>query len=283
MIDSRGEVGQERSSLKEAALAQKPERKLDRKQLKKPDEFQVVAGKAMEWIVAHQKPVLAVLIVVALAIVGAWAFTSWSSSRERKAGGELAAALELASRPVSSEGPADPGVQTFASKEERTKATLAALEKMRRDYPRSAAAETALAEIGFVKLKEGDAAGAQAALQQFANEAAKEHPLRVTAQESLGYALEAQGKLEEARAAFGQLAQDGAPARAAFQQARIALLEGKPDARQQLEQVAKDYPKEPIAQEASMRLAVASLPPPGATAPQAPAQTPRKPANKGKK
>jgi hypothetical protein len=260
--------------------------KLDRKQLKKPDEFQVVAGKAMEWIVAHRKPVLSILIVVALGVAGAWAFTSWSNSRETKAGGELAAALELASRPVSSEGPVEPGTQTFASTEERTKATVAALEKLRSDYPRSAAAQTALAEIGFLKLKQGDTAGAQAALQQFGQSAPKEHPLRVSAQESLGYALEAQGKLDEARAAFAQLAQDGAPARAAFQQARIALLEGKPDARQQLEQVAKDYPKEPIAQEASMRLAIASLPAPGASAPQAPAQTPRKPAaaaNKGKK
>jgi hypothetical protein len=240
----------------------------------------------MDWILAHQKPLLAALIVIAVAIAGAWAATSWASSREANAGGELAAALELASRPLASEGPADPGTPTFASKEERAKATLAALEKVRSDYPRSAAAQTAVAEIGFLKLKQGDAAGAQAALQQFAKEAPQDHPLRVVAQESLGYALEAQGKMDEAKAAFAQLAQDGAPARAAFQQARIALLEGKPDARQQLEQVAKDYPREPIAQEANMRLAIATLPPPGAAAPQAPAPATRKPqatAKKGKK
>ena len=68
------------------------------------------------------------------------------------------------------------------------------------------------------------------------------------------------------------------------QQARIALVEGKPDARQQLEQVAKDYPKDSVGMEANMRLEVASLPP--ATTPQTPAQPARKPAataNKGKK
>src|SRR5439155_4539124 len=159
--------------------------------------------------------------------------------------------------------PTQPGVETFPTKEERQKSSLAALERVRADYPRSTAAQTALAEIGFLKLKQGDAAGAQLALQEFGKAAPKDHPLRAVAQESLGYALEAAGKLEEARAAFAQLAQDGAPDKAAFHQARIALLQGKPDARQQLEQVAKDYAKEPIALEANMRLEVSALPPAG--------------------
>jgi len=258
--------------------------KLDRKQLKKPDEFQAVAGKAMAWMLAHQKPLLIGLAVAAVLIVAAWATTSYASSREAKAGGELAVALDLQSRPVASEGPAQPGVETFPSNEERAKASLAALEKVRADYPRSTAAQTALAQIGFLRLKQGDAAGAQLALQQFVKDTPNDHPLRAVAQESLGYALERQGKLDEARAAFAQLARDGAPDRAAYQQARIALVEGKPDARQQLEQVAKDYPKDSVGMEANMRLEVASLPP--ATTPQTPAQPARKPAataNKGKK
>ncbi|HWE24041.1 MAG TPA: tetratricopeptide repeat protein [Myxococcales bacterium] len=259
--------------------------KLDRKQLKKPDEFQVVAGKAMEWIVAHQKVLLISLATVVVLIAVAWGAFSWSSSREAKAGGELAAALELQSRPLASEGPPQAGSPTFASKEERTKASLAALEKVRSDFPRSTAAQTAVAQVGFLKLKEGDAAGAVAALQQFLKDAGRDHPLRPIARESLGYAFEAQGKLEEARSAFAELAQDGAPARGAFQQARIALVEGKPDARQQLEQVAKDYAKEPVAQEANMRVELAALPPPGAGAqpPPQPAKKPPATATKGKK
>jgi hypothetical protein len=258
--------------------------KLDRKELKKPDEFQAIAGKAMAWMLAHQKPLLIGVATVAVIVVAAFATTTYANSRETKAGGELAVALDLQSRPIASEGPAQPGEETFPSADERAKASLAALEKVRSDYPRSTAAQTALAQIGFLKLKQGDAAGGQLALQQFTKEAANDHPLRAVAQESLGYALEMQGKLEEARAAFAQMARDGVPDRAAYQQARIALVEGKPDARQQLEQVAKDYAKEPIGMEANMRLEVASLPP--ATAPQAPAQPARKPAataNKGKK
>lgn len=258
--------------------------KLDRKELKKPDEFQVVAGKVMAWIGAHQKPVLAALVALAVLILGAWGASAYSTSRDAKAGAELAAALELSSRPLASEAQGQPGVETFASKEERDKATLAALEKMRSDFPRTSAAQTAQAQIGFVKLKAGDAAGAQAALQAFLDQAPRGHPLRLLAQESLGYALEAQGKLDEARAAFSRLAEEGAPERAAFQEARLALVAGKPDAKQQLERVAKDYAKEPVALQANMRLEIASLPPLGnAQQPAPPARKPAPPAKaKGK-
>jgi len=256
--------------------------KLDRKELKKPDEFQVVAGRAMGWVATHQKPVVVCLVVAALLLLGAWAATSYSSSREAKAGAELAAALELQARPIASEvQPAQPGVETFPSKEERQKAALAALEKVRADYPRSTPAQTAQAQIGFLKLKEGDAAGAQAALQGFLQGSSKNHPLRTFAQETLGYAFEAQGKLDEARAAFAALAHEGAADRAAFHDARIDLLQGKPEAKQKLEQVAKDYAKEPVALEANLRLELASLPPAEASpqpAPSAPAS-----ARKGKK
>jgi hypothetical protein len=256
--------------------------KLDRKELKKPDEFQVVAGKAMSWFAEHQKPVLGALVVLALVVLGAWGATAYSSSREAKAGAELATALELSARPLASEAQGQPGVETFASKQERQKASVAALEKVRSDFPGSRPAETAEAQIGFLKLKDGDAAGAQAALRAFLDRAPNGHPLRALAQESMGYALEAQGKLDEARAAFAELARDGAPERAAFQEARVALAAGKPEAKQQLEQVAKDYPKDPIAMEANMRLELSSLPPPGATQPP-PARKPPAAAAKGKK
>ena len=70
----------------------------------------------------------------------------------------------------------------------------------------------------------------------------------------------------------------GLPARADYQAARLALVEGKPDAKQQLERVAKEYPKElEVVREANVRVELASLPPvnPG-QASQAPAKAPAK-------
>jgi len=159
---------------------------------------------------------------------------------------------------------------------------------VRADHAGSTAAQTALAEVGFHKLKAGDAAGAQKDLQDFLSAAGKDHPLRPFAQESLGYALEAQGKLDEARAAFEKLRELDLPARADFQAARLALLQGKPDAKQQLERVAKEYPKEAdVVRAANERLELASLPPvaPGETTPtpQAPAKAQPEKKPQGKK
>jgi hypothetical protein len=97
--------------------------------------------------------------------------------------------------------------------------------------------------------------------------------LRPFAQESLGYALEAQNHLDEARAAFEKLRDLDLPARADYQVARLALVQGKPDARQQLERVAKEYAKEAdVVRDANERLELASLPPlrAGQAAPQSP-------------
>lgn len=259
--------------------------KIDRKQLKKPDEFQLVAGKAMGWVAAHQGKVFAALGAAIVAVLIGWGVGSWRSSREANAGTQLARALELESRPV---GAAAQGQEGFPSKEERDKAVLAALDKVQKDYGSTTAARTALAEIGFQKLKQGDAAGAQKDLQDFLSGAGRDHPLRPFAQEALGYAFEAQKKFDEAKEAFGKLRDVGLPARADFQDARLALAQGKPDARQQLEKVAKEYPKEmDVVRAANERLELASLPPvtPGEAAQpeQKPQPDARKPQGKKKK
>jgi tetratricopeptide (TPR) repeat protein len=251
--------------------------KIDRKQLKRPDEFQVVAGKAMDWLIARQRQVVTILVAVAVVALAAWGFSLWRGSREAKAGGELAEALELQSRPVAGEGPTQPGQETFPSKEERDKAVIIALEKVRSEHSGSTAALTAQAELGFHRLSAGDPAGAEKDLQAFLGNAPKDHPLRVFAQESLGYALEAQKKYDDAAAAFSRLRDYDLPARADFQAARLALLQGKPDAKAQLEKVAKDYPKETeVARQAEERVELASLPPmTAATAEQKPAEAPK--------
>ena len=236
--------------------------KIDRKQLRRPDEFQVVAGRAMGWVAAHQRLVLGVASAVLVVVLIAWGVSAWRDSRESKASAELAEALELLSRPVAGDGQAQAGEQTFPSKEEREKAVVSALEKVRSDHGSTAAGQTALAELGFHKLKSGDAAAAQKDLGEFLARARKDHPLRPFAQEALGYAFEAQGKLDEARGAFERLREMGVPARADYQSARLALVQGKPDAKQQLERVAKEYPKDlAVVREANERLELASLPP----------------------
>lgn len=235
--------------------------KTDRKELRKPDEFQVVAGKAMGWAAANQRMLLIVLAGVAAVVLLAWGASVYRSSRESRAGASLSEALEISSRPIASEAPGAPaGTETFPSKEERQKAVLAALEKVRSENKGTLAAQTAQAELGFQKVKSGDYAPAQKDLQAFLDKSDARHPLRAFALESLGYAYEGQKKFDDARTTFAKLAEAGAPERAAFQSARLSLEEGKPEAKQQLEQVAKDYPKDPVATAANERLELASMP-----------------------
>ncbi len=270
--------------------------KMDRKELRKPDEFQVVAGKAMQWVAGNKRTLTLALGALAAAVLLAWGASAYRASRESKAGTTLSGALELASRPVAGEAPPTPGTETFASKDERQKAVLAALEKVRSENAGTLAAQTAQAQLGFWKLKAGDDAGAQKELQEFLDKAEPKHPLRAFVLESLGYAYEGQKKLDEARATFAKLSEAGAPERAAFQAARLSLEEGKPEAKQQLEQVAKDYPKDPVAAAANERLELAAMPKaepgqaaPGPAAPEikpagpakaAPAKGAQKPASK---
>ncbi|MFL5444165.1 MAG: tetratricopeptide repeat protein [Myxococcales bacterium] len=257
--------------------------KQERKELKKPDEFQVVAGRTMDFLLGHRVQVLVGLAAVAVVAVVAWSMTTWNASREAKAGAALAQALELEQRPIAAEGNPQAGDKTFPTRADRDKAVLDALEQVRKEYSKTRAGQTATAQVGFQKLRAGDATGSQAALDEFLNSAGKEHPLRAFVTEALGYAYEAQGKLEEAKKAFARLREADAPERAAFHEARLALVENKPDAKQQLEKVAKEYPKDPVALEANQRLEIAALPPPPTAAEESKPAEPAKPAQRPKK
>lgn len=261
--------------------------KADRKELRQPDEFQVVAGRAMEWVAKNQQKLVIAIAAVAAVVLLAWGASAYKASREASAGAALSEALELNSRPIAGEAQAAaPAAETFPSKDERQKAVVAALEKVRSEHGGTLAAQTAQAQLGFQKVKTGDYAGAQKELQDFIDHADSKHPLRAFALESLGYAYEGQKQLDQARQTFARLADAGAPERAAYQSARLALAEGKPEAKQQLEQVAKDYPKDPVATAANERLELASLPaaqpgaPTPAPAPEAASPAPVKPAPK---
>ena len=232
----------------------------DLKELRKPDEFQIVGGRSMDFLIRHQKQLLLAAVAFVVVVAVAWGAAAWKSRSEGKAGESLAEALRVAARPVAGEGIAQPGEETFPTKADRNKAATDAFEKVRADHKGTTAAQTATLQLGFLKQQTGDAAGAVALIEEYLKAAPSGHPLRAAALESLGYAQEAQGKLAEAKDSFGKMKDAGAPERSAFQLARIALVENKPEAKDLLAAVAKDYPKEPVALEANQRLEVAGLP-----------------------
>jgi hypothetical protein len=234
----------------------------DLKELRKPDEFQVIAAKILEWILAHQKQLTMAGGAVVVVALLAWGASTWKSHRESAAGEQLAEALRIEARPVAGEGFTQPGDETFASRDARNKAATDAFEKVRKDHANTVAALTATLQIGLLKQEAGDAAGAVAPLEEFLRDAPADHPMKPAALEALGYAYEAQGKLAEAQNNFGKLSAAGAPDRGAYQLARLAQVQGKPEAKDLLTAVAKDYSKDPVAMDANLRLEVAALPKP---------------------
>src|SRR3954465_13567171 len=132
----------------------------------------------MDFLLAHRVRVLVGLAAVAVVAVVVWSMTTWNASREAKAGAALAQALELEQRPIAAEGNPQAGDKTFPTRADRDKAVLDALEQVRKEYSNLDAGQTATAQVGFQKLRAGDATGSQAALDEFLNSAGKDHPLR---------------------------------------------------------------------------------------------------------
>lgn len=235
--------------------------KAERKELKQPDEFQVVAGQAMTWMLEKKNLVLGVVAAVLVIAIGLKGVSVYSESRETKAGGLLAEALEIAARPLAADPGVQPGRETFATKEARDQALTAALEHVRAEVPTSNAARTATAQLGFQKLKSGDAAAAVTLLSGYADTAPADDALTGSVLQSLGAAQEKLGKFDDAKATYQKLAKVS-EAQGAYEQARLLLVQKKPEAKEALEKVAKDFPKDPVAMEAQRRLELAALPPP---------------------
>jgi len=259
--------------------------KAERNEMRQPDEFQVQASRAMDFLIARKNALIGAVLVIVVLVIGVWAVTEYQHAQDAKAGAELSAALALVARPVMGElGASQPGIETFANDDAKTQALTPAFEKVRADYPGRAAARTAGAQLGFLKLKHNDAAGAVTLLQEYLAKAGSDDVLRTSAQEGLGAAYENQGKLDDAAAAYAKLSEMGASEEGAYQVARIAMLQKKPDAKAQLEKVVADYPKDAAATEARRSLEMIDLPPPppGTVAPSAPVTAPT-PAPTGKK
>src|SRR4051812_47000978 len=103
----------------------------------------------MQWVAVNQGRVVIVLVALAAVVLGGWGFSAWRDSREEKAGSALSEALEIASRPLAAEAVPGEPQDTFATKDDREKAVIAALRKVRSDFGGSRAAQTAQAELGF--------------------------------------------------------------------------------------------------------------------------------------
>jgi tetratricopeptide (TPR) repeat protein len=256
--------------------------KLTRKELKAPDEFQKLGAQAVPFLVQHQKTfVFGVVGVVAVGFL-VFAVQFMGQHGEEKADMALGAALREMNREVNAGGTPseDNGKAPFKTSAEKDDAIIKSLSDFRAKEKGTKASSTAALPLGQALLREGKSQEALAAFDDYLKGSTQNDPLRPTALEGKGYALEAKKDYDAALAAFDQLAKENTSefmkGMGLYHRARILLLQGKTDEGvKQLQEIEGAAPGSSAARLAAERVGV--LASQGVKIPEAPKLVPPAP------
>lgn len=205
----------------------------EQKELKQPDEFQKLGAEAVPFLEKHGKQVVTgVGAVLAVGLVIAIA-SSMSGRSDVEASKEFGAALRVLERPVNVNPTAEvkPGEEVpFKSEAEKDDALVKSLVDFRTKHSGTKSAISAALPLAQAYLRQGKADQAMPLIDEFLAKADANDALRPTAYEARGYALESQKKLDDALAAFDQLARenktDFMKGMGLYHRGRILLLKG---------------------------------------------------------
>ncbi len=205
--------------------------------LKAPDEFQKLGQEALPFLEKYGKQVvLAVGGLLAVGFVVALTATLRARSHE-EAARSFGAALRVLERDVSDdESPVvRPGEQPpFKTEAEKDAAIIKSLTDFRAAHKATPAAVSAALPLAQALLREGKASEAMPLVDEYLGQGDESDPMRPAGYEARGYALEAQGKLDEALASFDDLARntktDFYKGMGLYHRGRILALKGDKDA-----------------------------------------------------
>ncbi|NVJ06705.1 tetratricopeptide repeat protein [Myxococcus sp. AM001] len=254
--------------------------KIRQKELSQPDTFQKAGTEASDWLAQRQKIIGLAAGVLILGGVGVAIASEVSKRGEEKAAQALGQALTVLDRPVEGVEPAQPGETepAFKTVKERDEAVVKALGEFRAAHGGTPSAATAALAEGKAQFRLGNYAAAQAAFGEYLKGAPQNDPLRAEALEGQGYALEADGKYEDAIKAFEQMGAAGGPflpGMGDYHKARMLILLGKKEeAAQVLSKLTTAQPNTAAARQAGERLAVLASEGVKVPAPEAPAAAP---------
>lgn len=217
-------------------MSDKPEHKMTRKELKAPDEFQKIGAQAMPFMVAHQKTIVGgiVAIVGVAGIIGL--VNELGSKSQDSARNDFAATLKVLQRPVNAnptpaKAEGDTSEPPFKSEAEKDEAVIKALTEFRAKARGTRSAANAALPLGQALLRQGKPQEALDALDEYLKISDSSDPLRPSALEGRGYALEAKKDYDQALAAFDQLAHenksDFMKGMGLYHRGRVLLLQGK--------------------------------------------------------
>ncbi|MBK7863400.1 MAG: tetratricopeptide repeat protein [Archangiaceae bacterium] len=250
--------------------------KLSRKELKAPDEFQKLGAQALPFFVQHQKTIVGSIIIFVVVGLGVFSIQYLGQRGDEKANADLGAALRDLSREVSASAVPEPNQPVvFKTEAEKNAAVIKSLTEFRAKNSGKAAATAAL-PLGHALLREGKSQEALTAFDDYLKGSPASDPLRPTALEGRGYALEAKKDYDGALSAFDQLAKENTAefmkGMGLYHRARMLLLQGKTDEGvKQLQQLEQSAPGSSAARLAVERIGV--LASQGVKIPEAPKPT----------
>jgi predicted negative regulator of RcsB-dependent stress response len=204
--------------------------RLTRKELRAPDAFQRVGGRARRWLEHRRTLALAGAIILVVAAVAAAIFSSISNRRQQRASQALGGALKALDRPVGEPLPGDEQ-KPYVNQAEKDQALVSILTPFRSEFPRTLSATTGALPLGSSELRLSQPESALQHFGDFLGRTPSTQILRVSSLEGEGYAWEAKGQLDRALDAFERMSGEDAGGFLAgmglYHRARILLLQGK--------------------------------------------------------
>ncbi len=245
-----------------------PER-LDRKELKQPDQFQEAVDTGAEWIHEHLKTILGIAAGIVAAAVLWVGYGAWDRGREAKAATAMAGALDTLDAAIVDVGaeakPDDPKDPSFADEAARAAAAKAKLEQVIAEFGGTDAGRVADVYLGRLAADAGDLATARTHWERFVAKA--DGDLLVPSVRVALLRLDrAEGKAE---AALAYLEKAAAPGGKSELPADVVLfelattyesLDRGEDARASYQRVVDEFPESAWVQSARQRLNVLNPP-----------------------
>ena len=248
-------------------------RSINRKELKQPDEFVSFWTRLGYHVSAHRRKVIAILAIAVVGGGGTWASIAW---KEHQAAGETEAfsrvektalapllpekGTETKSADEEDKSDEDEGLH-FKTDQERLQATIKQADDFVARYGTAGLGRRALLVRANSLLRLGKGGDAATAFQQLL-QGETDKGMRLVEQDGLALALEAEGQVDKAIAAYGAMASEAQAVgnfyadRALFGKARLLQKQGKgKDAEKVLREILEKMPKTLLRREIDDRLA----------------------------
>ncbi|HOX44683.1 MAG TPA: tetratricopeptide repeat protein [Myxococcota bacterium] len=249
--------------------------KINRKDLKSPDEFMSTTKSAVDWLVDHRVLVLSLIGVATVIILGVLGVRWFLEDRTLKSSQAFAESFKVLEARVVERDEAPETSQadgTYPSEADKLKASVAALEAMAKEHSGSEAASLAQFFTAESKRRLGEHDAAVAGFEAYLKAEGLGAVMAPFAVEGLGASYEEQNKLEEAKAQYQRLTEApflGHKDRGLFHLARLEQKAGRAEvAARQFQAIVDEFPQTIFLPEIQARLSVLPEVPHVAPAPE---------------